>query len=614
MSTGQWIGAILGAVVGFLIGGWYGAVYGAILGYSIGGYIDPVKPDIKVPGAPAQQGLQVMSNQIGLPIYDVLGTAKITGQLLFFGKEFNQPVYYRIAKGKYGISGYKYFASWALGVCMGPVDVLYTVFRDQDPVWSGELTRPESGGEATIQIEGMGTMVFYFGTDDQVPNTNAGTCLPDVTLNTGHRHLCWAFFDACFMNEYNRMPSMSFIVNKHLSLFDEATSKIETYDTNPAHALWHILVNKAGLPEEWLHPGDFLSVATTLFSENRGISILFDSHQPAQAYLESINNHVDNILRYGSDGKFHPKLIRYDYNPATLLPVIDESILLEEPTFSRRSWIDTINEVKVQYSEIVGEREAPSNDPYLVAWYKIDEGEGLTVHNSADPYPATKWPDMTIEGALDPPGTFWTHLPGFGSCDHGGGAIGEQWCRWVWEESTCEIGNLAASMGCFCRLEGFFGAYYAYPAFFTSEDSVNWAVESRLMEINLAAQILDIGGYHGGTALGHITPYQWTLNERKNKWQFIFILCVDGVTTINAIKEDGTRIIGNGVGGLGANNTVKQFRAFRTYKAASFSYPSMWGQVSDIIIYADKILTLEDWAAWYDRLRERYGMAARSGW
>ena len=354
MSTGQWIGAILGAIVGFILGNWVGLIYGAIIGFSLGSIVDPVKPDVKQPGAPAPQGLQIMTNVIGNPIFDVLGTAKITGQLLFFGKEFNRPIWYRPARGVRAISGYKYHASWALGICMGPVDCLYTVFRDQDPIWEGELTRPESGGEATIQIEGGGTMVFYFGTDDQVPNINAGTLIPDPTLNTGYRHLCWAFFDAFFMNEYNRMPSMSFIVRKTPPLFSEVTSQIQTYDINPAHALWHTLIEKAGLPVEWVDPVDFLAVATELFAEDRGISILFDTYQATQNYLEAINSHVDCILRYGSDGKFHPKLIRY-VSPVDL-PIIDESKLLEEPTFSRRSWIDTINEVKVQYSEILGER------------------------------------------------------------------------------------------------------------------------------------------------------------------------------------------------------------------------------------------------------------------
>lgn len=356
MSTGQWIGTILGAIVGFILGNIYGAIYGAIIGYTLGGIVDPVKPDVKQPGAPNPLGLQIMTNVIGNPIFDVLGTAKITGQLLFFGKEFHEGKYQR-ANHVTSLIGYKYYASWALGICMGPADVLYTVFRDQDPIWEGELTRPESGGEATIQIEGGGTMVFYFGTNDQVPNIKAGALLPDPTLNTGYRHLCWAFFDAFFMNEYNRMPSMSFIIKKIPPMFSESTSQVQTYDINPAHALWHTLVNKAGLPEEWVHSGDFLAVATELLAEGRGISILFDAHQATQNYLEAINSHVDCILRYGSDGKFHPKLIRY-VSPIGL-PIIDKSKLVEEPTFSRRSWIDTINEVKVQYSEILGERPFP---------------------------------------------------------------------------------------------------------------------------------------------------------------------------------------------------------------------------------------------------------------
>ena len=376
MSTGQWIGAILGAIVGFILGNWVGLIYGAIIGYSLGGIVDPVKPDVKQPGAPAPQGLQIMTNVIGNPIFDVLGTAKITGQLLFFGKEFNRAIWYRPAKGVRAISGYKYYASWALGICMGEVDVLYTVFRDQDPIWEGELLRPESGGEATIQIEGGGTMVFYFGTDDQVPNVKAGTLIPDPTLNTGYRHLCWAFFDAFFINEYNRMPTMSFVIKKIPPMFSESKSQVQVYDINPAHALWHTLIEKAGLPVEWVDPIDFLAIATELFDEGRGISVLFDAYQATQNYLEAINSHVDCILRYGSDGKFHPKLIRY-VSPVGL-PVIDASKLLEEPTFSRRSWIDTINEVKVQYSEILGERITPWSemlyDNFLIYDMFIESG------------------------------------------------------------------------------------------------------------------------------------------------------------------------------------------------------------------------------------------------
>jgi hypothetical protein len=96
MSTGQWIGAILGFIVGFVVSGFnpYWGIYGAIIGYTIGGYIDPVKPDVKQPGAPAPLGLQVMTNIIGNPIFDVLGIRFLTcweqqrlrGNFYFLGK------------------------------------------------------------------------------------------------------------------------------------------------------------------------------------------------------------------------------------------------------------------------------------------------------------------------------------------------------------------------------------------------------------------------------------------------------------------------------------------------------------------------------------------------
>jgi alpha-tubulin suppressor-like RCC1 family protein len=57
-------------------------------------------------------------------------------------------------------------------------------------------------------------------------------------------------------------------------------------------------------------------------------------------------------MRYGIDGTFHPKLIRNDYTVGSL-PSIDESVMLEPPAMSRKSWIETVNELKVQYSEII---------------------------------------------------------------------------------------------------------------------------------------------------------------------------------------------------------------------------------------------------------------------
>lgn len=361
MSVGGLLGAVAGGVIGFFIGGGpAGVLYGASIGFALGMAIDPMTPDMPSPGTPDPMG-QVMSGEIGEPIPDLAGTAKITGHLLCYGKERSEAVYSTSSGGggKGGppepqpqVTGYRYFMSWALGVVAGPVTTLYAIYKNEDVVWEGELNCPVSGGQETVVLEGMGSATFYFGTTDHSANSKVGEIIGDASLNSPYRNLCWCFFDDCFIGEYNRTPTMKFMLKKIPEYSFSTKHGVQVYDCNPAHVMWFVLHNLTGLPETWLHSADFAAAATVLWGEDKGLSVLFDRQQNALNYLESVNVHVENILRYGTDGKFHPKLIRDDYVIGDL-PLIDEDVMLEEPTFNRKSWIDTINEMKVQYSELI---------------------------------------------------------------------------------------------------------------------------------------------------------------------------------------------------------------------------------------------------------------------
>lgn len=364
MSLGSIIGGVVGGVIGWIYGGPYGAYFGFSLGFSLGMYVDPMTPDIPSTGGP-DQGLLVMSGEVGTPIIDLAGTAKVAGHLLCYGGERADPVYTEVSGGKGGggsdsqVTGYKYYMSWAVGIIAGQADTLYTVYKNDDVVWAGELDCPASGGEETIVLTDMGSATFYFGTDDHILNSKVGALLDDPALNVPYRNLCWCFFDDCFIGSYNRAPTMRFVLKKIPEYAFSDKHEIQSYDCNPAHVMWYILHDLTGLPESWLHSTDFATIASTLWGESRGLSVLFSSQQSALNYLESVSAHVDGILRYGIDGKFHPKLIRDDYEVGDL-STINEDVMLEEPTFNRKSWIDTLNEMKVQYSEIIDvEREKP---------------------------------------------------------------------------------------------------------------------------------------------------------------------------------------------------------------------------------------------------------------
>lgn len=363
MSVGGLVGAIVGGVVGFFIGGPLGVLYGTVVGFSMGMMVDPMEADIESVGEPSRPAdkLSVTPNDIGAPIYDLLGTGSIKGNLLFYGRERSKPIYSESSggggKGGGGssppkqITGYKYYMSWGVGICIGEVDEFYTILNDDIDVWSGNLTTV-SGGQETIVIEGMGSATISFGTQDQMPIDNVGKIIPDSTLNTPYRGLCWIYFDDCYIGNNRRMPSMRFVIRKTPELSFNNNHLVESHTYNPMHAIWYVLNNLTGLPVSWLNETTFSGVADTLNIENRGVSILFSRQQKAISYIESINSHIDGIVLYKNDGEFHPKLIRDDYGSPTT--TIDEDVLLEEPTFNRGSWIDTINEVKVMYSELLG--------------------------------------------------------------------------------------------------------------------------------------------------------------------------------------------------------------------------------------------------------------------
>ena len=404
MSSGTIIGGVAGGVIGGVIGcftpigPFYGAYLGFTIGAGIGGIIDPITPDINTPGKPASQKLDIMTNEVGIPIPDILGTAKLSGNLLWFGNERSVEVTETQSVGGKGggsssttvTTGYKYYMSWAMGICLGPVDGLIAIYKDNEIIWgrpsSGYLARPGSGGQETVPLTGsdQGTIIFYYGTSDQVANSNMGTHMDDSTLNVPYRNLCWVYFQDYLIGDYNRMPQMSFVVYKSPTCsFDsgDTYSAINTLDYNPVHAIWYILTEMAGLSASRLNTATFLAVAATIHTEGRGISMNMNSAQEITTYIQSILAHIRGIVKYSSDGTFHPVLIRNDYTVGSL-PTVNEDILLEPPTITRKAWIDTANQIEIQYSE----RTDQYNPSMNAAWDSVNSPTTITPSTSETVY------------------------------------------------------------------------------------------------------------------------------------------------------------------------------------------------------------------------------------
>lgn len=380
MSRGSLLGGLAGGVVGFFVGGPIGALWGAAIGFGVGAALDPMQPDTPAPGQMAMD-VQITTAKYGDPIPDILGTIKLTGNIIWYCCDHVEEVTEEAEAGKGGgssatiVTGVKYYMSWAMALCMGPVDAVYTIYKEDEVIWEGKIERPGSGGVESIVLDDLETTIeFYFGTDDQeapeelckhlrAGNVTGGAsetvsddaCDNDDYLNVPYRNVCWVYVPDAYIGGYNRAPTLRFVVKKRPTITDEEDDEVPyanigAFDYNPAHAVWYIQETMAGLPKSFMNSDSFAEAAETLSSEGRGISALIAQRQPALTYIESVNAHADMIERFGIDGKLHLKLLRAP-DDADSLPLIDESVLVEDPSVERESRLSANDEVKVIFSE-----------------------------------------------------------------------------------------------------------------------------------------------------------------------------------------------------------------------------------------------------------------------
>lgn len=390
MTTGQIVGTIVGAVIGYFTGGagWYLAgsiLLGASAGYAAGSALDPVAPDVPGAGQSATGELDVTLADEGIVIADALGTVKGTGNIFWYGGHRVVEIKEKVSGGKGGgskkvVTGYKYYLSWAMGLCIGPVDELISIFQNNDPVWQGQEYRTDSvNGVTTITIDEVGTLYFYFGTSDQLANSDMGALILDElgqTFNPPYKNLCWVYFKDCSLGSYNRVPTYKFVFRKSPTFSFNENNRIGGYDFNAIHAIYYLLTSCTEIDSTMIDEDSFSSAADALTLEGRGISIYFGEERKTITYIESLVTHINAILQFEADGKFHITLIRDDIDEVDM-PSFDESDFVEPISIRRNTWAETNNDVKVQYAKRIdvpfGDAVDPIKNPDVYVMGFIDE-------------------------------------------------------------------------------------------------------------------------------------------------------------------------------------------------------------------------------------------------
>lgn len=211
-SVGQGLGMVVGGVVGFFAGG--NVALGASIGGMIGSAIDPPKgPDVT---GPRLNDLRVQTATYGAVIPRIYGTVATYGNLFWVENNALREVEKTEDQGGKGgstseVTTYSYFATFAVGICAGPIDGIRRI-------WAGSRLIYDAGDTSVAGImasaEAIGNPVtadgvaiygtnfsIYLGSDSQEPDARMQAAL-GVDGTPAYRGLAYIVFYDFPLAEY----------------------------------------------------------------------------------------------------------------------------------------------------------------------------------------------------------------------------------------------------------------------------------------------------------------------------------------------------------------------------------------------------------------------------
>lgn len=317
---------------------------------------------------------QAPTAEEGRAIPVIFGTVKLAAPNVVWFGDLKINAIKKKAGGFLGIGakkvtvGYKYFVGLHLALCHGVVDSLVQIIAGEDknvPFTSTVVTGPE--GEDFIKItvdqpklfggddkEGglKGTIFFYRGQSSQRGNTYLSSKL-GLSPMPAYRGLCHAVAEQFYVGTSQYMKNLAFVLRRLPNNLGLSGSNWNIGgDANPAEIIFELMTNQIwglGIPSTRFDLASFRAAGNTLATEGMGMSLQLDSDAAADQVLDDVLRHIDGVLYTDpATGLWTLKLARADYDPATL-PELTEDDILEAPEFSRGSWEETLNEVKVTY-------------------------------------------------------------------------------------------------------------------------------------------------------------------------------------------------------------------------------------------------------------------------
>lgn len=358
------------------------------------------------------------------PIPVLWGEWLITNPQLFWWGDYTcVPIKKRIFTGlwfKHITTGFKYNLGMALALCDAGlpnhslinsrgIEGVTEIQINEKVLWSGNVGQNgtigidnpgffggnKDGGNGGVKAQIEVHTGDYTPTEVQERSTYLETQLTHTPTWKGLALLVWRGPSAGY-GYYGNSPSLQPIAFKayrrpNLGLLPGVGMGTETFaylpgtnDANPVHCLLELFLNEDwGMGDITLDDVDvakWRAAAEVCYNEANGFSYLWDRQTTVEDMAEIILKQIDGVVYTDfATGLLTIKLARADYDVDDL-PVYGNDAFIEISNLTRGSWDDTINEVRVQFTDKAQNYKSRSIFDQDLANVTIQQGEGVNTN------------------------------------------------------------------------------------------------------------------------------------------------------------------------------------------------------------------------------------------
>lgn len=258
------------------------------------------------------------------------------------------------------IIGYTYYIGLQLILGLGRC-TLHKIICDKDILWQGTATA--DGTSMSINLPNLfggkekgggfiGTLRYYTGSVTQGINAYLEAKNPGMT--PAYRGFAYIVLEKCNIGEANQLRTMHFEMSQYTNglALGGGIEKIGD-DMNPMELLYQAFTLDWGgldVDIDLLDLDSLHACAQTLYNEGNGMSLCISQPNGGKELANEVLRQVDGLMYQDPlTGKMVMRLIRNDYD-IDELPIFDESNIIMIRSFTSKLWEDTVNQVRVKYT------------------------------------------------------------------------------------------------------------------------------------------------------------------------------------------------------------------------------------------------------------------------